>query len=398
MPLAGAPLTVRLPRREPFDTRRFLIGDIPLWAGIVALIAVVVTFGIVVFGLKRDWADSAWIAALVALTGAAIIFVAGIVILVLRRFQWLTLGLSALLLVALSVSGILALTGQLTIHWLQARALENNQQWQASIREYWLAGEQTPNASNVARVHLEWGEQLLRQGSYSDAVDQFNDALEDDTSSMIANRANKDLYRAFTAWLQVGPPDDGLRAIATFLDTYLSNPLCESDCQHVTRPLAAQAIYLYGDARLKQDRNSFCSEIAADYQDLLSRYAGTEGAQRAGSALAAPVTFTAWIYNFPAKHIGSIAHLSRHVYPEQSNNVSYISRDYAAPISAWGQDVVQAVFKGIPPGNYNFSFDFPPGSRYEFWYWYRSDQTFNPYSAVVPPLCGTGVPFYYGGT
>jgi hypothetical protein len=57
MPLVGAPPTIQLPRREPINARRFLIGGIPLWAGVVALIAVVATFGVGVFALKKDWAD-----------------------------------------------------------------------------------------------------------------------------------------------------------------------------------------------------------------------------------------------------------------------------------------------------------------------------------------------------
>jgi hypothetical protein len=171
--------TVSLSRREPFDARRFLIGGIPLWAGIVALIAVVATFGVGVFALHKDWADSSWIAALVALAGAGIMLVAGIVTLALRRFQWLTLGLSALLLLTLSAAGTYALTNQTAIHRLQARVLENNQQWQASIHEYELAGEQTPHAPNIARVDLEWGEQLLQQENYRDAIDQFTRATKD---------------------------------------------------------------------------------------------------------------------------------------------------------------------------------------------------------------------------
>ena len=380
MPFAGAPPTVPLPRREPFDMRRFLIGGIPLWAGIVALVAVVVTFAIGVFALKKDWADSAWIAAFVALAGAGVILVAGIVILALRRFQWLTLGLSALLLVALSASGIFALTGQSTIHRLQAHALENNQQWQASIGEYWLAGEQAPNASNVARVHLEWGEQLLRQGMYENAINHFGAALEDDTSSTIANRADRDLHQAFTAWLQASPPDDSLRAIAKFLDRYLSNPLCDSDCQQFTRPLAAQAIYMYGEARLNQDRNFYCSEVATDYKDLASRYADTTSGQKAAAALAAPVQFTAYVENLPNPK-GLHAWLSRKVSPETHDYITYFSEDYEATLDSLGI----ARFPAVAPGLYNFSILLPNG----FHTYWRFTDVFNPYTTQIGPVCAT---------
>ena len=192
MPLAGVPPTVPLPRREPFDGRRFLIGGIPLWAGIVALLAVVVMLAIGIFALHKDWADSAWIAAFVALAGAGIILVAGIVLLALRRFQWLTLGLSALLLVALSGSGVLGLTNQPAIHRLQAQVLEDNQQWQASIHEYGLAGEQTPDAPNVARVELEWGEQYYDIQRYREATNLYLQALSDDNAdASIETRGKK---------------------------------------------------------------------------------------------------------------------------------------------------------------------------------------------------------------
>jgi hypothetical protein len=400
MPLVGEPPTAPLTRREPFDARRFFIGGIPLWVGILALLAAAATFVYGAFALHKDWADSAWIAAFVALAGVGVILVAGIVVLALRRFQWLTLGLSALLLVALSGTGVYALTNQTAIHRLQARALENNQQWQASIHEYGLAGEQPPAAPNIARVDLEWGEQYYSVQQYREATDRYLQALSDDSSdAAIETRAQKGLYQSYVAWLYANPPDDRLHAIAAFLDSYLANPLCDSDCQKFTRPLAAQAIYLYGEARLKQNSNSFCSRVATDFQDLVSRYAGTEGAQRASIALATPVPVTVYIQDFPAKYIGSIGHLSKHVYPEQLDKVSYISRDYAAPLNAWAQPgIVQAIFNDIPPGRYNFSFDYPPGSQFEFHYWWAQDQPFDPYSAVVPPLCGAAQSFYFGGS
>ena len=82
MPLSGVPPTVPLPRRESFHARRFVIGGIPLWAGIAALILVVATFVYGVFALNKDWAESAWIAAFVTLVGAGVILIASIVLLV----------------------------------------------------------------------------------------------------------------------------------------------------------------------------------------------------------------------------------------------------------------------------------------------------------------------------
>jgi len=241
--------------------RRFLIGGIPLWVGVAALIAVMVTFGIGAFALRKDWADNAWIAAFVALAGAGVILVAGIVILSLRRFQWLTLGISALLLVTMSVSGAFAMTNQPTVHRLQARALENNQQWQAALHEYELAGEQQPNAPNLARVDLEWGEQLQTVQQYREATNLFLQALaDDDSNATIETRAQKDLYQAYIAWLYANPPDEAYTEIGSFLEKYMQLSTCDADCRGFTRPLAALAIYKSGVAAVKKSP-SYCDDV-----------------------------------------------------------------------------------------------------------------------------------------
>ena len=390
MPLVGAPPTFPLLRREPFDTRRFLIGGIPLWAGLVALIAAVATHGVGVFALHKDWADSAWSAAFVALAGVGIIVVAGIVLLALRRFQWLTLGLSTLLLVTLSASGASVLTNQPTIHRLQAHALENDKQWQASIHEYGLAGERPPEAPDTARVHLEWGEQLLQEKKYRDAINLFYQASNDvDSSAAVSDRSLSDLYTAYKAWFATHASDVPNLEVGRFFETYLSLLSCPEVCKLEAKELASQAFYAHGSAALAQGD---CSVAAFEYQHLVDMYPGTVSTQKAAVAMAAPVTFTVTISNLPKQYAGYIAHLSSHVSPEELHNVQYFSRDYAAALDA----NAQATFHNVRPGKYNFSFDFPPGAQYGSWYWWASDQPFDPYSAIVPPLCGGSQTFYNG--
>ena len=108
------------------------------------------------------------------------------------------------------------------------------------------------------------------------------------------------------------------------------------------------------------------------------------------AALAAPVTFAVLIYYLPQEYTNAIAHLSRHVSPEVIEKVQYISRDYAARIDADGD----AVFTNVLPGKYNFSFDYPPGSQYEFNYWWGLNPV-DLYSANVKPLCGGVQSFSY---
>jgi hypothetical protein len=145
----------------------------------LGLVAVVATLGVGVstgvFALHKDWADNAWNAAVVLLAVAGIILVVGILILAWRRFQWLTLGLLALLLVALSGAGAHALTNQPAIHQVQARVLENNRQWQASIREKGPADER--------RYGLQ---------RYREATNRYLQALaDDDSDATTETRARK---------------------------------------------------------------------------------------------------------------------------------------------------------------------------------------------------------------
>jgi hypothetical protein len=118
----GAPVAVQDPQRKPGKLRRFQVDGAPLWTGIVALIPVGVALCVSLFSSGKDWAESASIAAYVALAGAGVILLTGVGMLALRRFRWLTLGLSMLLLVALSISGAVTLANQPAIHLSQARA------------------------------------------------------------------------------------------------------------------------------------------------------------------------------------------------------------------------------------------------------------------------------------
>jgi hypothetical protein len=374
---------------------RFLLGGIPLWIGIVAFLSVgaIVLVGLL---LRREWATVAVLAAIDAAIGAGLVLIAAIVILLVRRAQWLTLGLSALLMLVMGLGSVAALTNQPAIHRWQGQNLESSKQWAAAITQFSRAGEEPPHAPDIARLRLEWGEEFLGRGVYELAVDQFYQALEDDDSTTTADRANRDLYRLYSAWLQAGPPDDILRALSSFLDRYIQTPLCDADCQLVTRPLVAEAIYLYGESRLKLNSSGYCSQVAGDFKDLVLRYPGTSGSQKASAVLATPVTFTATVFDLPSRFLGYTAHLSAHVYPDTVNAVQRLSRDYAATIVKGPQALYyQATFTNVAPGKYNFSIDLPPGDKYEFWYWYASDKPFDAYSAVADPLCGATQSFYF---
>jgi hypothetical protein len=253
MPLGSAPATIQLPRREPFNVRRFLIGGIPLWVGIIALGAIVVTFGIGVFALKKDWADSAWIAAFVALAGAGVILTAGIAMLSLRRFQWLALGLSALLLVSLSASGAYALTKSAN-HPSDTGTRPGERQTVAGVHpRVWSGWGAGARCARHSACPFGVGRAVLQRSALSRGDKSLLQALADDSSNAtVETRAQKDLYQAYTAWLYANPPDEVYAEMAGFLEKYLQLTICNAECRSFTRPLAALAIYKSGVAALKK--------------------------------------------------------------------------------------------------------------------------------------------------
>jgi tetratricopeptide (TPR) repeat protein len=371
------------PRRKPRKLSRFLIGGVPLWLGIVALIAVAVTLRANILAPGKDWAESASMAAYVALTGAGVMLIAVIAVLALRRFQWVTLILSTLLIVALSASGVVALTNQPAIHRSQARALESNGQWQAAMREYRLAGEQPPNAPSIGRVHLEWGEQLLQQKHYQEAIDLFYLAPNDSAvDSVIGSRSLADLYLAYKTWLATRAADVPFTAAALYFERYLRLRVCLEDCQTEARELASQAWYEVGVAQL---RAGYCSTALPYYRLLVDKYAETVSGQKASAAFAVPVQFVARVKNLPHPQ-GLHVWLSKTVAPATHDYITYFSEDYAATLDATGT----ATFPAVAPGTYNFSLLLPSGFH-TYWRW--ADYGFNPYTERIGPLCDTGDDF-----
>ena len=158
-PWYGAPPSMQFAERQSSTSSgvaRFLLGGIPLWIGIVALLSVgaIILVGLL---LRREWATVAVVAAIDAAVGAGLILIAAIVILLVRRAQWLTLGLSALPMLVMGLGSVAALTNQPIFHRLQGQNLENSKQWAAAITQYSRAGEAPPHAPDIARVRLEWG-------------------------------------------------------------------------------------------------------------------------------------------------------------------------------------------------------------------------------------------------
>jgi hypothetical protein len=367
---------------KPLLAWNYVIAAIPL---AVAVLAIFMTLGVAAVSLllRRDWAESALLAAIMAVLGIVAVVIASTPLLILRRFEWVSLGLTALLLLALVLASVGALTQQSALHRAQGQFLEESRSWQGAIDEYRRSGERQGHAPNMARVRLKWGEQLLGLAQYEDAVTVFRLAQLDDESVTVQERAERGLYRAYTGWLAANPPDNVWGEIASFLERYLTQKLCDAACQKTTRPSVALAYYQSGKQLLK---TGLCSDAVTTDRRTASQYADTPSGKQAAVDLAAPVEFVATVQHVP-KPAGLPAWLSKTVAPTTHDYITRFSQDYQAKLDAKGV----ATFPSVAPGTYNFSLLLSTGVRT---YWRASDP-FNPYTERISPLCGGSETFDY---
>jgi tetratricopeptide (TPR) repeat protein len=381
------PQTAPLSRRAPFLAWDHALAAIPLLLALVALFMGLGVGGLAML-MRRDWADGALAAAITALVAGMAALIAGVVLVILRRHewrrpgaQWGSLGLAAVLLVTLLVASIGALANQPALHRAQAQYYEARHTWPAALYEYHRAGDTRPHASNMARVDLKWGEELLSRSRYDDAVGAFDEAMLDDTSAAVFEQAQRALYRTYSAWLAAKPPGITLPVIGNFFERYVDFPFCDAACKTATRPLAASALYQSGPFIWHTYE---CEEAVGIYQRVASQYGDTPGGKQAAADLAAPVDFVATVTHLP-NPAGIRAWLSKKVAPETHDYITSFSQEYQATLDGNGA----VTFHGVAPGKYNFSIVLRNGYHTYF----RYTNPFNPYTATVSPLCGASETF-----
>src|SRR6266851_292232 len=308
---------------------------LPVWAFLSIIVAAVAL--LVVLQLTgSDWAAGAMHLAIGAGIIAVVIALATVVRTFLgmgaktnprRVFQFVSAGLSILLLLALCLVG---LTQQSTIHSLQAHNLEGQQQWQFAINEYQLAGEGAPASENIARVYSEWGEQFNSQQRYEDAFAKFNIVMNNYSSATSGvDRARSDTIKAYLGWGQQASQQHDYTAATSHYDALLQLSYCTTTCQAQASSLNATAYYNLAESQLaaknyadaintfqtvvsrfanspeaiklhedyakallghgqQQLTSASCSSAIPTYQQLSSQFGDTPEGQQATSALKAP--------------------------------------------------------------------------------------------------------------
>ncbi len=401
----------------------------PRWAffGLIALVAIVL---VVVQLTGSDWADGAKKMGIVAGIIAIVIAIVTATRCVLgmaartnpkRMMQLVSAGVAVLVLLLLF---LVAFTQQSTIHSLQARNLEGGQQWTAAINEFKLAGETAPTSDNIGRVYNEWGEQLISQQQYQQALSKFDIVLN--TYNGVAtevNRAHAGKINAYLDWAKQASDQKDYASATSRYDTLLQLPFCNADCQSQASALDATAYYNLAETQLnatqyaaaassfntivtrfphspeaakihadyakalfgegQQDLSSNCSNAVSIYQQLASQFSDTQQGQQASRDLKTPekVTghFTGTVPNNPAWT--EVAALIKGLYNGIPSS-QLATLFYSSPHATINSDGT-FTFQPVPQGTYDLawgSIDNATGGGFLSWNTSR-------YVANVGPLC-----------
>ena len=255
----------------------------PIWAFIVCIVAVILLL-IVLQLTGKDWAAGAMRVGIAAGIVALVVALAAVVRIVLgmaaksnpkRVFQLVGAGLAVLLLLSICLVG---LTQQSTIHRLQARFLEGQQQWQSSIDQYQLAGEVAPTSENLAQVYNEWGEQFISQQNNPSAIAKFDVVLTNfGFASAGVARAKADTIKVYLVWGQQASQQHDYTSATSHYDMLLQLSYCTAACQSQANALDANAYYSLAESQLAAQNYTSAS---GNFQTVVTRFASSPEAQK----------------------------------------------------------------------------------------------------------------------
>ncbi|HZU70040.1 MAG TPA: zinc-ribbon domain-containing protein [Ktedonobacteraceae bacterium] len=418
---------------------RAIARPLPVWAFILSIVAGVAVLAALFF-TGSDWAAGATRAGIVGGILAILILLAAIVRTLAgmaarsnpkRRSQFISAGLLVAILLAVSGFG---LTQQATIHQVQGRFYEGQQQWQSAINEFQLAGEHAPTSGNIARIYDEWGEQLSNTQHYSAAIDKFNIVL---TSFQAATgevtRAQADSITAYLNWGKQASQQHDYNDAVTHFGDLLNLSYCNANCQAEASALSATAYYDLAETQLtaqqyadaansfqtlatlfpkspeaqkdhedfakalfgegKQQLVSSCSSAIPTYQELASKFGDTPEGQQASIALKAPQEvigrFTTPVPKGSA--LTPLAVLAQGLYANIPD-AQFFQLIAGAPTVVIKPDGT-FTFKPVKQGTYDLAWgtDNVDGSQ-SFYFYYRPSDKSLVYVANVGPLC----PYNFG--
>lgn len=392
----GLPATVAAQTVKPasWNPASWIKGPLPApLTALIALFTLLVIAAGAVVGIvlnQGDWASGAMLGGETAL-GLALLYAIGIAVraaLGRRAREMLLLGAASMLvLAALGGSGFALLPKPL--HRAQAQLFEHDHKWTNALAQYQLAGERPPDSHDLARVYDEWGDELEQQREYVQASTQYEYVVSTFPAATIEfQRARTSdarvLFEYGTQLVGQGAYQSALDEFIKIINSYPGTPYAN---QAYT---SAATAYLTLGKQAIQSGN--CSAALPIYETLVQQFPDTAEGKEAKQALAAPVAVSGHITNLLGKSTDYVALSSKvtgAVATGPTNNFdgTNLSQDYRVQLNSDGQ----YTFAAVAQGKYDLALFFTDGSIVA---WYNSQPAYTPYTVIVGPLCPVSVSTY----
>jgi hypothetical protein len=252
-------------------------------------------------------------------------------------------GVLGLVLLVISIGGIF---GSAPLHRLQGLWLEGQGQYGLALAAYQASGDTLAESQALARISIEWAEQLGAQHDYKDAVPQLEPVvrLYKGDAALVA-RARTDLIQDYLAWGDQARQQSAFRDALAHYQALQQAAYCDAACQaqaHRRIPLA-----LLGLAQQLTSSKQY-DEAIATYQQIVQNYSDTPEAELANQALTAPQTLTGRLVdanNTPAKGF-QVLLASQWSFNPRTQVFTLLGQQYRAQADASGRFVVPSVAVG----------------------------------------------------
>jgi tetratricopeptide (TPR) repeat protein len=196
-------------------------------------------------------------------------------------------GILGLVLVFIGAGGML---GTAPLHRLQALWFEGRGQYGLALSAYEASGDSLAQSQDLARISVEWAEQLSAGHNYGAAVAQLEPVARlYKRDAGLVTRAETDLIQDYLAWGDQARQQGAFSAALAHYQALQQAAYCAAACQARAHEHIAQA--LLGLAQ-QLTTNKQYDQAVATYQQIVQTYSDTPEVEQANEALTLPQPLT----------------------------------------------------------------------------------------------------------
>jgi len=198
----------------------------------------------------------------------------------------------------------------------------------------------------MARISIEWAEQLSAQRQYQEAVSQLEPVVRlYKGDAALEVRARTDAIQDYLAWGDQARQQGAFRDALAHYQSLQAAAFCDAACQSRVHPDSALA--LLGLAQQLAAKKQY-DQAVATYQQIVQGYGDTSQAEAANQALTAPQALTGKLVigNAPAKQFHVLL-ASRWSFNANTQVFTLSGQQYQVQTDAAGVFMVPSMVVGL---------------------------------------------------